>query len=348
MATMKAAVFEGIERLAVREVPIPEVGADGMLVKVEACGICGGDIRNYHQGLRHGVEKQIMGHEVAGTVVEAGGKVTRFKPGDRVALAPDVSCGECHYCRRGLVNLCLGHRMLGTHWPGGFAQYIHLPDVVLRRGFVEPIPEELGFDEAAMAEPAASVIACQERNQVGRGDTVVVIGDGPIGCLHLEVARARGAATLVMVGLNRLDSVPQFHPDFIIDAATQDPVAEVRKITAGLGADIAICANPVAKTQAQAVELVRRRGRVVLFGGVSKKDPWTTLNSNTIHYNEITVVGSFSYPATGLQESLAALAKGEISARRYVTRSVPLDRIPDGIALAEQGKALKVLVKPWT
>jgi len=241
----------------------------------------------------------------------------------------------------------MNHRMLGTNWPGGFAQYIHLPAEVLSHGFVEHIPDSLDFDEAAMAEPASSVIACQENNNVSLGDTVVVIGDGPIGCLHLEVARARGASRTIMVGLNRLDMAAQFNPDYIINSATQDPVEEVRKITGGLGADIAICAAPVTSIQEQAVEMVRKRGRVVLFGGVSKNNPMTTLNSNLIHYNEITVVGSFSYPATGLAKAIDLIAAGKISAKKYVTKRVKLEEIPEGMAWAQEGKALRVAVKPW-
>lgn len=347
MRTMKAAVFEGIEKINVRELPIPQCEDGGMLVRVETCCICGGDMRNFHTGLRYGVQQQVMGHEIAGVVEEVGKNVTRFKVGDRVAIAPDVSCGECYYCKRGLVNLCMDHKMLGTNWPGGFAQYIYLPPVVLSRGFVEHIPDNLSFDEAAIAEPASSVIACQERNDVSLGDTVVIIGDGPIGCLHIEVARARGASRIIMVGLSRLDSVPQFNPDYIINSATQNPVEEVKKITKGLGADIVICAAPVTAIQEQAVEMVRKRGKVIFFGGVNKNNPMTTLNSNLIHYNEITVTGAFSYPATGLQKAVQLIAEGKISAKKYVTRFVKLNEIPEGIALAEQGKALRVAVKPW-
>lgn len=344
---MRAAVFEGIENMVVREVPVPQCENDGILVKVETCCICGGDMRNFHTGLRYGVKKQIMGHEISGVVEEAGSRVTRFKKGDRVAIAPDVSCGECYYCKRGLVNLCLHHKMLGTNWPGGFAQYIYLPLEVLSHGFVEHIPGQLSFDEAAMAEPASSVIACQEYNNVSLGDIVVIIGDGPIGCLHVEVARARGASKIIMSGLTRLDSVQQFNPDHIINSATQNPVEEVLKLTDGLGADIAICAAPVTAIQEQAVEMVRKRGKVVLFGGVSKNNPMTSLNSNLIHYNEITVTGAFSYPATGLIKAVMLIAEGKISARKYVTKTVKLDEIPEGIAYAEQGKALRVAVKPW-
>ncbi|MGE5581909.1 MAG: alcohol dehydrogenase catalytic domain-containing protein [Bacillota bacterium] len=347
MRTMKAAVFEGVENIVVREIPVPECEPDGLLVKVESCGICGGDIRNYHIGLRAGVTKQIMGHEIAGVVVETGKKVQRFQIGDRVALAPDVSCGECYYCKRGLVNLCVDHKMLGTHWPGGFSQYIYLPAAVLNRGFVEKIPAGLSFDEAVIGEPASSVIACQEYNNVGLGDTVAIIGDGPIGCLHIEVARARGASKIIMIGLTRLASASQFCPDYIIDAAKQDPVEEVLKLTEGIGADIAIIANPVAKTQEQGVEMVRKRGKVVLFGGIPKNAPMTTLNSNIIHYNELSIVGAFSYPATGLWKALRLIREGRISAGKYVTKTVKLGEISEGITYAEQGKALKVVIKPW-
>lgn len=347
MQTMKAAVFEGIEKLAIREVTVPRCGRGELLVKVEACCICGGDIRNFHSGLRYGIEKQVMGHEIAGIVAEAGEGVTRFKSGDRVALAPDVSCGECYYCRRGLVNLCLHHKMLGTNWPGGFAQYIHLPAEVLTRGFVEPIPDHIGFEEAAMAEPASSVIACQEFNNVSLGDTVVILGDGPIGCLHIEVARARGASRIIMSGLTRLEAIPQFEPDLIINSATQNPVEAVLKATGGIGADIVICAAPVTSIQEQAVEMARKRGRVVFFGGVNKNQPMTTLNSNLIHYHELTIVGAFSYPATGLQKAVQMIAEKKIAARKYVTKTVRLEEIPEGIAYAEQGKALRVAVKPW-
>ncbi len=347
MRTMKAAVFEGIENMVVREVPVPRCEDGGMLVKVEACCICGGDMRNFHTGLRYGVEKQVMGHEIAGVVEEVGNGVTRFKVGDKVAIAPDVSCGECYYCKRGLVNLCMNHKMLGTNWAGGFAQYIYLPPVVMSRGFVEHVPEHLSFEEAAMAEPASSVIACQEYNNVSLGDTVVIIGDGPIGCLHIEVAKARGASKVIMVGLSRLDSVPQFNPDHIINSAAQNPVEEVLKLTGGLGADMVICAAPVTAIQQQGVEMVRKRGKVVLFGGVNKNNPMTALNSNTIHYNEITVVGAFSYPSTGLYKAVSLIAEGRISAKKYVTKTVTLEEIPEGIAYAERGKALRVAVRPW-
>ena len=347
MRMMKASVYEGIEKFVVRDVEVPECMEDGILIKVEACGICGSDIRNYHSGLRGGITKQIMGHEIAGSVEEVGSTVERFKIGDKVAIAPDVSCGECYYCKRGLVNLCVNHKMVGTHFPGGFAQYVYLSKEILTRGMVHHMPEGLSFDEATISEPASSVLACQEYNNISLGDTVVIIGDGPIGCLHIEVARARGASTIIMVGLTRLDSVPQFKPDYIINAANQNPVEKVLKITNGRGADVAIIANPVAKTQEQGIEMVRKRGKVIIFGGVNKNNPMTALNSNLIHYNELSVVGAFSYTAITHEKALHLISEGKISAKKFINKYVSLEEIPEGIAYAEQGKALKVVIKPW-
>jgi L-iditol 2-dehydrogenase len=344
---MKAAVFEGIENIVVRDVETPRCDNEGVLVKVDACGICGSDIRNFHTGLKGDVKKQIMGHEIAGTVELVGPEVTRFRVGDRVAIAPDVCCGECYYCRRGWVNLCVSHRLIGTHWAGGFAQYIHLPRVVLRQGMVHHLPAGLGFVEATMGEPASSVLAAQHNAGVGLGDTVLIIGDGPIGCLHVEVARARGAAKVIVTGLTRLALLPQFHPDVTIDAGKQDTVKQTLAATGGLGADVAICANPVAATQEQAVESVRKRGTVVLFGGVAKTNPMTTLNSNLIHYNEIRVMGAFSYPAVTHEQALGLIADGKIAARKHITKEVGLSGLVDGIKMAERGEALKVVVRPW-
>lgn len=344
---MKAAVFKGISTIEVRDIDTPRCEAEGILVRVMVCGICGSDIRNFHGGLRHGIKKQIMGHEFAGIVEEVGSKVDRFRVGDRVAVAPDVSCGQCYYCRRGLVNLCMEHRLIGTHWPGGFAQYVHLPGVILEHGIVHRIPEGLSFEAASLSEPVSSVLISQARAGISLGSTVLIIGDGPVGCLHTEVARARGAHKIIMAGLTRMHLVVKFEPDLLIDAGKQDTVGEVLKYTDGLGVDIAIIANPVASTQEQGVEAVKKRGTVVLFGGVSNNDRMTTLNSNLIHYNELTIQGAFSYTADIHEQALEVIRDGKIRAEKYFSRRVSLEDLVEGIAEAERGEALKILVDPW-
>lgn len=344
---MKAAVFEGIEDIKIRELDMPECDPDGVIIKVEACGICGSDIRNFHIGLRHGIDSQIMGHEIGGIVYQAGKLVEDLKEGDKVAIAPDVSCGKCYYCQHGFVNLCTSHRMIGTHWPGGFAEYVKIPAKVLKDGMVHLMPEGLTFAEATLSEPLSSVINSQKEANIGLGDTVLIIGDGPIGCMHLEIARARGAFTIIMVGLNKLDSAKRFIPDHLLDAASVEPVEEILKLTGGLGVDVSVCANPVASTQEQALEATRKRGRVILFGGLSKMDPWTRLNSNLIHYNEIIVVGAFSYPAYIHKKALEVIKYKKITTDNYIDKIVPLEKIVEGFAASESGDALKSIVKPW-
>ncbi len=177
---------------------------------------------------------------------------------------------------------------------------------------------------------------------------MVIIGDGPIGCLHIEIARARGASKIILVGRGKIALVPQFKPHHLIkNTDEQKTVEEVLNLTDGIGADIAICAVPEARPQQQAVDMVRKRGKVIIYGGVAKKNPMTTLDSNKIHYNELSVIGSFSYPSTGLEKALKFIHEGKITASMYVSKKVTLDQVVEGMKYSKEGKALKVVIKPW-
>jgi L-iditol 2-dehydrogenase len=344
---MRAAVFEGPGRIEVHEVATPGCGRDEVLVRVKACGICGSDVRNYRAGLRGGVTRQIIGHEIAGVVEEVGADCARLSPGDPLAIAPDVSCGTCHYCRQGLVNLCVDHRMIGTHWPGGFAQFLRLPREVLERGMVHRIPAGVSFRDAALAEPLSSVLASQKTAGIGPGQAVAVFGAGAVGCLHVEIARARGASPVVLVGRRRLQLAAAFRPDLLVQVADRDPGAAIREATGGLGADVAIIAAPSAEMLEKGVASVRKRGTVVLFAGLPRDDPCVRLDANRIHYDELRLVGSFSYPSARHAEALEAIRDGRISAQSVVTRVVGLDGITESILAAERGEVLKVVVDPW-
>lgn len=345
--TMRAAVFRGVGRIDVETRPIPSCPPDGLLLKVHFCGICGGDFRNYRNGLKGGVTDQIMGHEIAGEIVEVGAQTTGWHVGDRVALAPDVSCGRCWYCKRGLVNLCTQHKMLGTHFPGGFAQYLALPKQVLEHGFVEPIPDDMSYEHAAFAEAAAGVVACQKRFDISAGQTVLVIGDGPIGCLHVEMARARGAR-VILAARGKIDQASAFAPDVLVDNHDPDAAtAQILAATGGLGADVAILAVPNVQAQSQALAAVRKRGTVIIYGGAPKTAALSELDSNLIHYNELIVTGSFSYSATGLEDALAAIHSRQIHAEKYLGAVISLDELPDALPRRTHTDALKILVDPW-
>jgi len=346
---MKAAFLVDARTFEIREVPDPTLPDDGLVLQVEACGVCGSDLRRWKEGLAPGVEGIVPGHEVAGVVLQVGPGVTGYAPGDRLAVAPDIHCGRCYYCLRGMYNLCDELHFLGVTpgYPGGFAAKMALSGQVLTHGVVHRMPDGLSFVEGSLAEPCSSVLAAHQKAGTSLDDTVVVIGSGPIGCLHVAIAQARGARVVVAeVSGQRREMACRFQPDAIVDPLHEDLGARVRQLTGGLGADIAICANPVAATQTQAVEIVRKGGRVVLFGGLPKAQPMTSLDANRIHYGEIEVVGAFSYHPTMHALALDVLKRKLVPAELLVTHTFGLEQIDEAFQTAASGEGLKVVVIP--
>ncbi|HSK87695.1 MAG TPA: alcohol dehydrogenase catalytic domain-containing protein [Anaerolineales bacterium] len=345
---MKAAYVTGPMRIELRESPLPQVSEDGVLVAVKACGVCGSDLRRWREGAHLESDPLIAGHEIAGKVMAVGRQVKEYCVGDRLAIAPDVHCGKCYYCQHGFHNLCNHLHLIGITpgYNGGFAEYIVLTAEVLSGGIVHPIPDGLSYPQAALAEPLSSVLAAHEEAGTTLGDVVVVMGAGPIGCLHITVAKARGAQVILSEpSAVRRQIAKRFEPELIIDPLTQDLLEEVRQITEGRGADIAICANPVAATHTQAVELVRKRGKVLLFGGLPKDSPMTTLDGNRIHYNEISVIGTFSYHPTYHALALETIEHGIVKSEDIITHTFSLDKIDEAFQTASSGEALKVMVQ---
>jgi len=346
---MKSAFLIGPQTIELRDVPAHAVPADGLLLEVRACGICGSDLRRWREGPPAGVAHLVQGHELAGVVVEAGPQSLRFKPGDRLAVAPDIHCGGCWYCRRSRFNLCISLTLLGITpgLNGGFADYVALDGNVLRNGIVHRLPDGLGFHAGGLAETLSSVLASHHQCQTTLGETVVVMGAGPIGCLHIVIARARGAAVIVAEpNPIRRQGAERFSPLAIIDVTQADVVAEVKRLTGGLGADVVICANPVASTQTQAVEIARRGGRIVLFGGLPKASPLVSLNANRIQYGEQQVIGAFSYHPSFHEEAVRTLERRVVQPEDFVTHTRPLSQVAEAFRIAASGEALKVMVEP--
>jgi L-iditol 2-dehydrogenase len=344
---MKAAYLIGPKTVELRDVSEPVAPPGGLVLEVKACGMCGSDLRRWKEGPPQGVDGVIPGHEVGGIVVEAGKGLARFAVGDSLAIAPDVHCGRCYYCKRGLYNLCDDLRFVGIHpeFPGGLAEKLVLSEEVLVNGIVHRMPEGMSFAEGSLAEPSCSVIACHDRAGTGLGDTVVVMGAGPIGCLHIVVAKARGASVIVsQTSPTRRALAQRFGPLAVIDPTSEDLKSRVRELTNGVGADIVICANPVAQTQTEAVEIVRKRGKVILFGGLPKANPMVTLDSNRIHYGEIEVCGSFSYHPTVHETALDLIHRKIIPADLLVTHTFGLNEAGKAFEAAAAGEALKVVV----
>jgi L-iditol 2-dehydrogenase len=345
---MKAAVFYGPGDLRLRELPRPAIGETEMLVKIAACAVCGSDVRTFRFGARNITEPIVIGHEVSGTVAEVGTALEGFSVGQRVAIAPAIPCGECRYCRRGAETMCERLRSIGYEFNGGLAEYLAVPSSAVRAGCVNAVPDSVSFEEAAIAEPLACVINAQELTGVGDGDTVVVLGAGPVGCLHASLARVRGAAKVLLVDLRaeRLQLAAAFGADVLIDGAREDVRARVLHETAGAGASVVIVAAPSRRAQEQAVTLAARRGRINFFGGLPKDDPIISLDANAVHYHELTIVGSYGSRPSHNRMALELIASGRVPIRALVGLELPLDRVLEGLLAVEQGRVLKAVVRP--
>jgi L-iditol 2-dehydrogenase len=345
---MKAAVFYGPQDLRFEERPLPVPKENELLIRVGACAICGTDLRTYRFGAANITKPVVIGHEIAGTVVEAGAALTGWAAGDRVAVAPAVPCCECAYCRRGIHTMCDNLRSIGYQFDGGFAEYMIVPWAAVRAGCVNRIPDNLTLEEATLAEPLACAINSQELLGVGLDDTVAILGAGPLGSMHADLAKIRGASKVILVDVleHRLELARAFAADVLLNGEREDVTARVREETEGAGASVVIVAAPSARAQEQALTLAAKRGRVSFFGGLPKNNPCASLNSNLIHYRELFIMGAYGSMPRHNRMALDLLASGRINAASLIGLVVPLDQLMDGLEAAAQGRVLKVVVKP--
>ncbi|QPC94583.1 zinc-dependent dehydrogenase [Mesorhizobium sp. INR15] len=345
---MQAAIYEGIEKLVVRETASPDLPEGGVLLKVKSCAICGTDLRTYHHGSSFCEPPWIIGHEVAGEVVEVAKNVSGVARGDRVTVAAGIPCGTCRACTSGWMHLCSNVKAHGFHYPGGFAEYMAVNQSAVTQKALSVIGESVTYDQAALAEPLSCVINGQELVNVTLGDTVVVIGAGPIGCMHVEVARARGAVCIIHVEQNRLrlEKAMAFGADYYVDASKEDAVAKVMEITGGRGANVVISACAAKEAQGQAVKMAALRGRVSFFGGLPKSDSIAAIDGNIIHYKELAVFGAFASSPSQNRLALDLITSGKIRTDAIITHKLPLVEIVEGIGLMDRGEALKVVIHP--
>jgi len=348
---MKAAVYEGIEKLVVKEMAVPVCTEDSIIIRVRACAICGTDIRTFHYGKVNVKPPQIIGHEMSGEVAETGSKVKGFKRGDRLAVAAIVSCGSCYYCKKDLPNLCGKFKALGYELPGGFAEYMAVPKEMLYDGSVNKLPDNVTFDEAAIVEPFACALNGQELSRVSKGDVVVIVGAGPIGLMHISIARAKKAGKVILAEMSeqRLEMAKSFCPDICVNPGKEDLVKRVMDETDQRGADVVIVAAPSGKAQEEALKYAAFRGRINFFGGLPKDKSFVNLDANIIHYRELFINGTSGSLPRHNMEALKLFSLGEpagINAKKFITHKYPLDRILEGIKTVESGLGLKVVINP--
>jgi len=346
---MRAALYLGPQNIQVTEVETPRPADGEVLVKVGACAICGTDLRIYKHGDARIKPPHIVGHEICGIVEKVGAGVTTVREGQKVVIVTPVGCGVCSFCRVGRHNLCVDFKAIGYHFPGGFAEHILIGARAVAQGNLLEAPASLSFEEGALVEPLSCCINGQEYLDIGFGDKVVIVGAGPIGAMHTELARRRGAETIILVEVaeERLKLARErFHADHYINGSLVKPVEAVKELTGGQGADVVIIACSAPPAVAQGLEMARKRARVSLFAGMPKDASEIKLNYNLIHYGELSVYGAFASSSTQYLQALSLIATGTIEAKRFITGVRPLGEIVAAIQEAGSMQGLKVIVKP--
>lgn len=346
---MKVTRFYAPGDVRVEDAPEPQAGPGEVKIRVRNCSTCGTDLKIYRHGHHRIDPPRVMGHEIAGEIVELGDGTAGWSVGDRVQVIAAIPCGQCADCRRGRMTVCPNQESMGYQYDGGFAEYMTVPAKVLAVDGLNRVPDGVSFDEASVAEPLACVLNGQELARVGAGDDVVIIGSGPIGCLHVRLARSRGAARVYLVELNRerLERAAALvAPDEAVCAEDGDVVRQILKLTDGRGADVAITAAASGKAQEQALRYAARQGRISFFGGLPQDAPTINCDSNLVHYRELTIVGANGSSPAHNARALDLIATGAVPVKDLITHRLALDGVLDALDVVSRGEAIKVTIEP--
>jgi L-iditol 2-dehydrogenase len=337
-----------VQNIRIQEVQNPELSEGGIIIEVAVCAICGTDVKMHRYGYASVELPLIPGHEIAGTIAQSGAEGQGYREGDRVTLNPNIPCGTCYFCTRGLQTACDNLSIVGVHRDGGFSEYVSIPSQAVEQGCVFHIPPGVSFEEAALIDPASCAVNAAELSRTRPGDVVVVIGAGPAGCLNVEVSRAFGASKIILVQRSpqRLEQARFTGADVYVNSSIEDPRSRVQDETAGRGADVVIVACASVEAQEQALGMVAKRGTVNLFGGLPKGSSSIRFDSNLVHYRECFVTGTHGGSNRHCATALDLIRSGRISASKYLSAGFRLDDFHDALRMAEDKRGLKVFVTP--
>jgi L-iditol 2-dehydrogenase len=347
---MLAAVYHGPNDLRVEERPVPKIKSNEALLKVISTGICGTDLRIWHGSHRKYSPGtiRIPGHEVVGNIVEVGADISGLEQGQQVFMAPNMGCGHCRQCISGNNNLCAFYEAPGITFDGSFAEYMRIPAAAILQGNLIPISEQLDSAVATLIEPFACVLRGQEAVHIQPGESVLVVGAGPIGIMHVMLARLQGAAKVYVSELNpeRALQVREFGADIVVNPADEDLSQIMNNQTKGTGVDVVIVAAPAHKAQQAALDVAAIGGRINFFAGLPKDNPTIEMNSNLIHYKELIVTGTTASSTQNCQRAAEIVNSGRIDFSNLISARFPLSEAVDAFSVAESGKALKVVLEP--
>ena len=341
---MKAAVYYNNQDVRLEDYPDPVIGPGELKVKVDSCGLCGGDAMEWYLVHKAPI---VLGHEPTGTVTEVGRGVTRFKPGDRVFVHHHVACMACHYCRRGYFTMC--EKFTQTHiYPGAFAEYVRVPADNVQHD-VHLLPDSISLEEGTLVEPMACVVKAMKIADIQSGDTVAVVGSGFMGLGFIQLARVWRAGKVVAFDLNdwRLDRGLELGADYAINSAEVDGPEALKETNQGRGADVVI----VTPNGIKPIEFglkIADKGATVLFFAPPHPDDTLTLHPTTdLFFREITLKTTYSCNHIDTAQALQFIASRRINARAMITHRFGLDRVADGIALIQEaGQSIKSIIRP--
>ncbi len=346
---MIAATYTQHQGYRIEERPIPKINEDELLVRVMTSSICGTDlriIRNGHRKLRDG-QSVVLGHEFAGVVELRGARVPRvFEEGMRVGVAPNMGCGLCPLCARGLYNMCPDYTAFGITLDGAHAEYVRIPAAAIAQGSVVPLPDTVSFTEATLIEPLSCAVNGNRSVNIGFGDAVLVFGAGPIGLMHVMLARNSGAGTVLVADIqdHRLEQALAAGADVTIHSGREDVRERVMDLTGGIGADVVITACSVAEVQRQSLALLAPFGRVCLFGGLPKDNSMVEFDTNIIHYKNLVVTGVTGGSPQDFRAALALIAGKRVDARQFISHLYPRDAMAQAFETALGGETMKVAI----
>lgn len=346
---MQAAVYHGKEDIRVENVTDLSLEEGEVLVQVEACSVCGTDLRTYRHGDKKIEPPRTLGHEFCGRVVESRAPDANVKVGDRVVMYIVILHQRDRYTEMGRENLAGGRTTMSYHHDGAFAPLVKIPAIAVAQGNLFKVESDISSEVMSLAEPLGCCMNAHSRLGVGLQDTVAVIGAGPIGMMHAALARLQGAQKVFVLDVNpeRLEIASKFDIDGTIQVQKDGSHHEaIRELTDGHGPSVVVVAVSAAAAQNDALEMAAKAGRVNFFAGLPKSNPVAPLNINHVHYKELEISGSYSEKKRDFQASFALLHSGRFPADKIITHHLPLERLLEAFPLMESGEALKVCIQP--
>ncbi len=341
---MKAALLKAPGQLKIEEVPVPPCPASGILVEVKACAICTSDVKMAKSGHPALTYPCILGHEISGIVAKS--KTKDFKEGDKVQVAPGLKCGKCLACKKGADNKCKHVGIFGFTYNGGFAEFLSVPLKGSLCGSVNLIPKGVTFEEASLAEPLACCLNAQELSRINSGDTVLILGAGPMGCLNAMLAKIKGAKKVFLVDTfeRRRKLAELTEADWLIDPERKNIYDLVMQETSGWGIDVVILASSETGPEEDIIRLLAPRERICLFSGLASENAQASFDLNLIHYKEACLVGAYGNTAVQNAEAIRLISSREIDVKWLITKRIPLVDIAEGIDHADERKGMKAVV----